>query len=130
MLKRFHTTIEKVSRLDNTDDGNPVFAILTKDGEFQTAPGHQVAHSIHEEMAGRGAVVSTSDGEITNLVIDPNWDTAEVDLILENDEEFHHLARFLELDELQVLITENAEEWGVKASNVDTQYIYNEIHSK
>lgn len=130
MLKRFHTTIEKVIRLDNTDDGNPMFAIITKDGEFQTALDHQVAHSIHEEMAGRGAVVSTYDGEIINLVIDPNWDTAEVDLILENDEEFHHLARFLELDELQVLITENAEEWGVKASNVDTQYIYNEIHSK
>lgn len=129
MLKRFHTTIEKIERKDNTEDGNPMFDVLTKDGTFQTSPNSQIAHFINEEMAGQNAIITTFFDEVDNLVLDPNWDTAEVDMILENDEEFHHLARFLEKDELQVLITENAESWGVKASNVDTDYVYNEIHS-
>lgn len=129
MFNRFHTNIESIERKDNTEDGNPMFDIMTKDGKFHTSPNSQISHFIHEDMAGRCATITAFNKEITNLVIDQNWDTAEVDIILENDEEFHHLARLLELDELQVLITENAEEWGVKASNVDTEYIYNEIHS-
>lgn len=130
MFKRFHTTIEKIERKDNTEDGNPVFDVLTKDGTFQTYPNSQIAHFINEEMAGQNATITTFFDKVKNLVLDPNWDTAEVDMILENDEEFHHLARSLEKDELQVLITENAESWGVKASSVDTDYVYNEIHSK